>query len=101
MVLVYLVCAAAGVFLLTFGFDDLTSTEVDELRIQGAVLLAIGIGLAIVFAVGLFLPRRSWGWAYGLVLLILGLTSCCTWPATIPLLIQWIKPEMKARFRST
>ncbi len=35
------------------------------------------------------------------VLIGLGLTSCCTWPATIPLIIQWLKPEMKARFGRT
>ena len=100
MVALYVLLAALGAFLLAYDFD-VTSEEQTELRIQGAALLVTGVGLTVVFAIGLFLPRRSWGWAYGLVLLILGMTSCCTWPATIPLLIQWLKPEMKGRFRTS
>jgi hypothetical protein len=26
------------------------------------------------------------------------MTSCCLWPITIPLIIQWVKPEMKRMF---
>ena len=50
---------------------------------------------------GVFLPRRSWGLSLGLVLIGLGMASCITWPATIPLLIGWLKPGMKARFGAT
>jgi len=100
MVVLYVLFAGVGAFLMGYDFD-VSDDELTELRIQGAAFVAVGLGLAVVFTVGFFLPRRSWGWAYGLVLLILGMTSCCTWPATIPLLIQWVKPEMKGRFRSS
>lgn len=100
LVVLYLLMAAGGVFLLLFDFG-LTAAEVDELRFQGGALVIVGIAFAIVYGVGLFLPRKQWGWVYGLVLLGLGMTSCCTWPATIPLLIAWLKPEMKARFGMT
>ena len=99
MMLLYLGLLAVGLFLLLYDFTDVT--DVDELRFQGGAFLVMGFALLAVHAVGLFLPRRPWGWVYGLVLIGLGLTSCITWPATIPLIIAWLKPEMKARFRST
>ncbi|MGB7159266.1 MAG: hypothetical protein WBD40_14450 [Tepidisphaeraceae bacterium] len=58
----------------------------------------MGVPLAAVFGVAPFLPRRPWVWIYDLVLICLGLTSICCMPATIPLLIFWLKPEAKAWF---
>lgn len=97
MVVVYLLCIIGGIFLLLYDFSG-TPTDVDELRFQGIVLILVGLGTCALHSVGLFLPKKPWGWIYGLVLIGLGLTSCCTWPVTIPLIIQWLKPEMKARF---
>lgn len=97
MVVLYLLVIVAGVVLLLFDFD-LSSSDVDQLRIQGIALALVGVVMLGVFAVGPFLPRKPWGWTYGLVLIGVGMTSCCTWPATIPLMIQWLKPETKAHF---
>jgi hypothetical protein len=52
----------------------------------------------IPYAMGPFVKGKSWGWVFGIVLIAIGMTSCCLWPITIPLLIQWIKPEMKRAF---
>lgn len=98
MMVLCVLYAIGGAFLLLYDFDSLTAAERDELRFQGGILLFIGLGYLVVNAVGLFLPRKPWGWVYGLILIGFGLASCCTWPATIPLMIQWVKPEMKARF---
>ena len=99
--LVFLVGVIGGLFLLITDFvydTGSTPAEIEEVRASGAVMLAVCLPLLAVFVVGFFLPRRPWSWVYGLVLICLGLTSCITWPITIPLLIQWLKPEMKARF---
>ena len=97
MAFLYLLCALGGAFLL---LADLGATpeEATELKIQGGVLLAFGVIMFFPFAAAPFLPRRRWSWIYGLVLIGLGATSCCTWPITVPLLIQWLKPGIKARF---
>lgn len=65
------------------------------MQIVGVVFAVIGVPLGVVFAAAPFLPRRPWVWVYDLVLIILGLTSCITWPLTIPLLIYWLKAETK------
>jgi hypothetical protein len=54
---------------------------------------------AIVFALPFVLPRRPWVWVYDMVVICIGLTSCCIMPAALPLLIYWIKPEVKAWFQ--
>jgi hypothetical protein len=40
-------------------------------------------------------------WIYQIVLIGLGLTSVCCLPATVPLLISYVKPEVKAWFEPT
>ena len=72
--------------------------EAEEFLINGIVCFIVGIPLSLAFAIGLFLPRKSWNWIVGFVYIAIGLTSCCLLPATIPLLIFWIKPETKAFF---
>ncbi|HOH39117.1 MAG TPA: hypothetical protein PK807_02365 [Verrucomicrobiota bacterium] len=68
------------------------------LKIQAGVLLLMGLVFALAFALALVLPRKPWSWIYGLVLICLGMTSCCLLPAVIPLLIYWLKPEVKNWF---
>ena len=93
MALLYGVFAVLGVVLL---FAP-ASTESDRIAaiIQGFVFIGLGVGLGGVFGVAPFLPRRPWVWIYDLVLICLGLTSVCCLPATIPLLVYWLKPEAK------
>lgn len=99
MLALYVLCAVAGAVLLSFSTEISNSAEeAAELRMMGVIYGVMGVGLAIVFVIGLFVPRRGWGWVYSIVLICLGLTSCCTLPACIPLLIFWIKPETKIYF---
>jgi hypothetical protein len=58
----------------------------------------MGVALAAPFAVAPFLPRRRWVWVLHVVLIALGMTSCACIPATVPLLIFWIRPETQAWF---
>ena len=67
-----------------------------ENEAYGIGLLLIGVVFMGAFGFGLFVPARRWGWIYGIVLIAVGLTSCCLLPATIPLLIFWLKPETQA-----
>ena len=50
------------------------------------------------FLVSLFLKPKPWTWIYHMVLICLGLTSPCCLPASVPLLIYWIKPEVRSYF---
>lgn len=97
MTAIYAAVVALGIFFAAVDVDG-ASGDVVEQRVSAAIYAFAGLIGAGVHAVGLFLPRKPWAWIYGIVLLSLGLTSCCLWPATIPLLIWWLKPEMKARF---
>ena len=101
MALVYLLLMGLGIFMVVAG----ASLEgMEELQgsaspiVIGVIYAIMGLVFAIVFAVGLFLPRKPWGWIMGIVLIALGMTSVCCLPATIPLLIFWLKPDAKAYF---
>lgn len=94
----YLLVAVAGIAMLLI---DPAMPERDrfELRIQSLAFAILGPVFFIPFAIAPFLPKKAWSWTYGLVLLILGsVGSCCLWPITIPLIVQWIKPDIKAMF---
>jgi len=100
MALVYLAIAAMGGLFLVFAEDMAAppggSGDTTEVLIMGAVYLVMGLGLAAVFLVPFVLGRGKGAWVYALVLICLGLTSVCCLPATIPLLVFWIKPQTKA-----
>lgn len=100
MALLYLLVIGIGLFLLLVDQSvfDASDSEMLELRIQGAISLVMGIVLSIAYVVGLIMPQAKAGWIFTLVLICFGMTSCCTWPATIPLLIFWIKPETRTYF---
>ncbi|MGN6544951.1 MAG: hypothetical protein ACTHK7_07865 [Aureliella sp.] len=104
MLLLYVVVACVGV-LLVLNADSVASNAgrsagVDAQRIwlQGMLMTGVSIPLMFIFALGLLAPRRRWGWGYGFVPIAIGLTSPCCMPASIPLLIFWLKPEVKHWF---
>jgi len=66
----------------------------EELIIYGLVFLILSIPLFLICILPIFLPKRPWVWIYSLVIIGFGMTGCC-FPACIPLLIFWIKPEVK------
>ena len=69
-------------------------------QFMGAVYAASGLIFCVVFGIGLALPRKSWGWIYGIVLICFGFMSCCTMLPCIFLIIHWVKPETKQYFSS-
>lgn len=67
-------------------------------RFMGVMYAVIGLPFAAAYLAAFFIPRVPWAWIYHLVLICVGLTSVCCMPATIPLLIFWLKPETKVFF---
>lgn len=94
MALLYLVTAVMGIVFMFAEPDRDMSAE--EARIMGVVFLILGLVFCVPYAIAPFLPRQSWVWVFGLVLICIGLSSLCCLPACIPLLLAWLKPEMKA-----
>ena len=100
MALLYLFCIVAGVIFLIAAPTD-PNISAAEAQITGGAMFFGGILAFGPFAFGAFLPQKPWAWIFGLVLICIGLTSVCCMPATIPLLIHWIKPETKFYFGRT
>jgi Na+(H+)/acetate symporter ActP len=65
---------------------------------EGQILLIAGIIFFLASALPFFLKPRPWVWIYDLVVICLGMMSCCFLPFCIPLLIFWFKSETKGYF---
>ena len=99
MALLYLALAVMGVVFMFIEPDrDMSAAEA---KVMASVFLILGLVFFVPYASGPFLPRQSWAWVFGLVLICLGLTSLCCLPVCIPLLISWLKPETKAFYGRT
>lgn len=99
MALVCLLTALIGIgYMLAEPEPDMSA---EEAKIMGVLFLIFGLLFFFPYAFAPFLPRQSWVWVFGLVLICLGLTSTCCLPVCIPLLIFWLKPEMKAFYNRT
>jgi len=70
----------------------------EETMITGIIYALVGAVFFAVFLVATLLPAKPYNWVVGIVMIAIGMTSCCLWPATIPLLIYWIKPETRSYF---
>ena len=97
MALLYLVTAIVGVVFLVIEPTDPDMTEA-EAKVMGSVFLILGLVFFAGYVAGPFLPRTSWAWIFGLVLICIGLSSACCLPVCLPLLLFWLKPELKAFF---
>jgi drug/metabolite transporter (DMT)-like permease len=93
MALLYLGFAAMGIVFMFSEPDPEMSAA--ETKMMGAVFLILGLLFFVPYAIAPLLPRKSWVWVFGLVLICIGLTSACCLPVCIPLLIFWSKPEME------
>lgn len=94
MALVFLFTAILGIALMFTEPDpDMSAAEA---KLLASLFLIMGLVFFVAYASAPFLPRKSWVWTLGLVLICLGLTSTLCLPISIPLLIFWLKPEMKA-----
>ena len=99
MALLYLATVVMGIVFMFIEPDRDMSAE--EAKIMGALMIFFGLAFCVPYAIAPFLPRKSGVWVFGLVLICIGLTSLCCLPVCIPLLIFWLKPEMKAFYGRT
>ena len=101
MALLYLACLAGGIAL--FGFAEEIaakdrSSSPNEFRVMGVMFILISLPLTLLFVIAPVLKGKV-GWILGFVTIGIGLTSACCLPASVPLLIYWLKPELKAYLR--
>jgi hypothetical protein len=103
MALLYVATAVmGGLYLAGAGFlPGISSSDQAIFIAYGVIMLAMGGVFALLYGAAPFLPKKRWAWFYHVVLICIGLTSCCCMPACIPLLIYWLKPEAKAMFGET
>ncbi len=97
MALVYLGCIGLGVLMLMVDPGDMDMDPIEAI-ITAVIFILVSLPLMVGFAAAPVLPRRGWAWIVGLLLIGLGMTSCCCMPICLPLLLQWVKPETKAWF---
>lgn len=96
---IYVLTALAMLVLIVVGPQEPVDPEEAMFTgIFGGVLIFVCGLLALLFGAALFLPRRPWVWIYDIVLIALGMTSCPSVLASIPLLIFWLKPETQRYF---
>jgi hypothetical protein len=94
--LLFLVYGVLGVFIILAPNYTLPGHQKDmPPASQGIMYAILGFTMMIPFIVALFLPRKPWVWIYGIVTMVLGVFGCCCFPASIALLIFWLKPEVK------
>ena len=97
LAIMYLLVALAGVALLLLPASALEMTEAEKF-IAAGVCIALGLPFTAASILPMLFHPKPWLWVYGIVLIALGLTSCCFWPICIPLLIFWIKPDVQSYF---
>jgi hypothetical protein len=97
LMVMYLLVTFLGVFLAAFS-PPTRQYNSEETFIMGIIYAVMGVVFFIIFAVALFLPRKPYNWIVDIIMMALGMTSCCFLPFLIPLLIYWTKPETKAYF---
>jgi MFS family permease len=96
----YVLCVLASPVLFVLGMRTHSDDRFVAL-VYSVILLAIGVPLAVACALPFFLPRKPWVWVYNLVIICIGMTSCCILPASVALLVYWIRPDLKLWFNRT
>ncbi|MEZ0276316.1 MAG: hypothetical protein ACAH88_15510 [Roseimicrobium sp.] len=97
----FMVAYCLGIAALSLVFFLMSPQELEMQRgeaiVVGSLCLAMGLFFAAAGLPPLISGPRPWSWVYSLVLICFGLTSC-TMVVCIPLLIFWLKPEVKAYY---
>jgi hypothetical protein len=103
MALMYLLVFVAGIVVMVLHEQLAQDKETPAIFwvAYGAFIACLGLAFGGAFVAALFLPAKPWVWVCHLVLISLGLTSVCCMPVCIPLLIQWLKPDVRAYFGRT
>ncbi|HQU84476.1 MAG TPA: hypothetical protein PKY59_15165 [Pyrinomonadaceae bacterium] len=97
LAVLYLLVIGFGTFLAVFQ-PQTPDYNQNELLIMGIIYALLGAVFFLVFVVALFLPPKPYNWIVGIIMMAIGMTSCCFVPFVIPLFIYWLKPETQAFF---
>jgi hypothetical protein len=103
MTLLYVLVMGLGVVLMLLPTLDpsLAPTGPGEppTWVVGGLYAAVGLVLSVPYGLAIFVGQRPWVHIYGIILIGLTLTSCACIPIGLPLLLAWIKPEVKAWYQ--
>ena len=94
LIVLYALCTVGGLLFMFIPIDD-PETPPWFGMLMGGLFFLMGLALTIACTIPFFVARRPWLWVYNLVLICFGLTSACFLPFCIPMLIFWLKPEVK------
>jgi len=104
MAISYLIFSAYLFFLIQYPKDPifeqmgLDTNIILRMEESWGSILGGTISLTLFFGAALFLPKKSWIWIYGIVAIIIGICNCCCLPLAIPLLIFWLRSDVKLYF---
>ena len=101
LTLLYIACTFGGIAMLMFS-EEMAADDEERatLMLVGVVLAVACIPFAMFFAAAPFLPRRKWAWIYGIVAIVIGLTSGCTMIPAVLLLIFWLQDPARQYYRA-
>lgn len=98
MTLMYSFSGIASLSMIVFANDlvrDNPSASPEAVIFAGALGLLMSIALMGFFGSAPFLPRQRWAWIYCVAVIGIGLGSPCLLPASLPLLLSWLKDETR------
>ena len=98
LVFLYLALTVFGLYLALGQPLQTREYDAQELMLMGIIYAILGAIFFLAFAIALFLPPKPYNWIVGIVMMAIGMTSCCFIPFVVPLFIFWLKPETKAFF---
>lgn len=64
----------------------------------GVLTIVTGALFVVLNLLMMSLPRRPWAWVAHLINILVPIGLCCPIVVCLPLLIYWLKPEVKAYF---
>lgn len=92
MAFLSLAIAGLGIFLVMVPIET-EPRDQQEMFLMGIIYGVLGFVFFCLYGIATLLPPKPYNWIVGIIVIALGMASCCTWPAAIPLLIFWVKPE--------
>lgn len=100
LAVLYLAVTVLGVVLALLK-PETADHDRETLFMVSILYAVIGAVLFMISLIALSLPVKPYNWLIGLVMIVLGMTSCLFLPFLIPLFVYWMKPETKAFFGRT
>lgn len=95
----YILCILLGVAMLFFpNAWEMGKTGNLPMGVQGIIFIGVSIPLLVLSLIAAFAPRKKWGWTINFVIQAIGTTGCCCMPLALPMLLRWMKPDVKAAF---